>query len=342
MLFRSNEDNAGVQFLGDGYPNRAPLYTATIERDDFRLSKQYVNLVKGMDDPNINFENPFNGCTDPRLAAFIGEANVEAGRVDGFPYGVSETAATEYRGLNADIMLLKTTPRPVIVTPDYYVRMLDYPTACFMKCEANDWNAADFEEGINASIEMWSAGISKNNLDDYFSEGKSYVSDVMSKFASADTEKKKEMVSTQKYMHLLTQSYEAWAEYRRTGYPKSVLLPGDVSLEEIYEVESANKVENKVVKYLFEPSVETGGIVVSRLLYNSSEYSLNQANVEAAAASIGGDTYSTILWYLPAQNELMAAWIVNSAFAEGGELEPFGSGTKMFSYHRIKLWTWSS
>ncbi len=47
----------------------------------------------------------------------------------------------------------------------------------------------------------------------------------------------------------------------------------------------------------FVPVKATGGDIVPRLCYDSNEYTVNKANVEAAAGSIGGDTYATKLWW---------------------------------------------
>lgn len=67
----------------------------------------------------------------------------------------------------------------------------------------------------------------------------------------------------------------------RTAYPKSIVKPGEVTY-------------NGVVFVAANP---TGGDIVPRLMYDTNEYTLNKANVEAAATSIGGDTYTTKLWW---------------------------------------------
>ena len=282
-VLASNDDNAGIQFTAPGSPNEAPIYNAFVSRNDFTLTQQFLGLLQGVSNSDINFTNPFEGLRDPRLDVYVGSANKEAGRFMGLPYGMPDATNGQYVGDNsATLVNLRVSPRPQIAAADFYVRMLDYPTTCYMVSEVNGWSASDFENGLNASMEMWGA----ENYSDY-------VSEVMTRFNAATTEAKKEIVLTQKYMHLLTQSFEAWSEYRRTGYPKSLVLPGQITAF----VPSESGLLSPVY---FNTLSETGGIIVPRLLYDSNEYSLNQANVEAAAANIGGDTYSTVLWWAKA------------------------------------------
>ncbi|MEG0519151.1 MAG: SusD/RagB family nutrient-binding outer membrane lipoprotein [Bacteroidales bacterium] len=274
-VFTSNADNAGIQFLGAGAPNEAPIYEAFKSRNDFTLTKQFVGLLQGVDDNAKGYKNPFNGLRDPRLDVYVGAANVKKEAFKGIPYGMPDSDTKSFVVVNGDVINLRTNPRPQIASADYFVRMLDYPTVCFMVSEVKGWDKSAFEQGLNASMEMWGATGSDK-----------YVDGVLAKFDAATAESKKEMVLTQKYMHLLTQSAEAWSEYRRTGYPKSLVKPGEVT----YISE-----DGKQVKFL--PDNDTGGDVVPRFKYDSNEYTVNKTNVEAASSSIGGDTYATKLWW---------------------------------------------
>lgn len=144
-----------------------------------------------------------------------------------------------------------------------------------MVSEIQNCDATEFQKGIVASLEQWGA------------EDNGYTAAVMAKFNAATPAQKKEMVITQKYIHLLTQSHEAWAEYRRTGYPKSLIKPGEVTA-----VIGGQDV-------LFTPTAgnESGADIVARFKYASSEYTLNKANVEAAVARQGKDTHSQRVWW---------------------------------------------
>ncbi len=275
-VLASNDDNAGIKFVGPGSPNEAPIYNAFVSRNDFSLTKQFIGLLKGVNDNDKGYINPFNGLVDPRMKVYVGSVNATAGRYSGIPYGMSDADTKSFVTTHAKTVInMRTNPRPQVVSADFFVRMLDYPTVSYMVSEVKGWNRDAFKSALEASMEMWGA----TDYDEY-------VTKVLERFDAADAEGKKEIVLTQKYMHLFTQSAEAWSEYRRTGYPKSLVKPGEVT----YIQEDGTKV-------LFTPVSETGGIIVPRLRYDSNEYTLNRENVEAAAASIGGDSYATKLWW---------------------------------------------
>jgi hypothetical protein len=84
----------------------------------------------------------------------------------------------------------------------------------------------------------------------------------------------KENIMTQKWIALFGQGIEAWTEYRRTGFP---MMPAADSRAQF----------------------ENDGVLPTRLVYPSTEYSLNGANVEAGAALNGGpDDMKTELWWV--------------------------------------------
>jgi hypothetical protein len=54
-------------------------------------------------------------------------------------------------------------------------------------------------------------------------------------------------IATQRWIHLFMHGYEAWAEWRRTGFPDDLVKPGgvDVPRRQIYiEAEQFNNTEN--------------------------------------------------------------------------------------------------
>ena len=84
----------------------------------------------------------------------------------------------------------------------------------------------------------------------------------------------KENIMTQKWIALFGQGIEAWTEYRRTGYP---VMP---------EADPAARFQND-------------GVLPTRLVYPSTEYSLNSAMVTEAEGLNGGpDNMKTKLWWV--------------------------------------------
>lgn len=271
-VMASNADNAIIKFTGAGAPNEAPFYNGFIvsKRNDFTITKQFADLLKGVNDTDKGYTNPF-GVEDPRFKVYIGEANYDTGRKMGVPYGMLDAATGAFVNANsAEVINYTRTPTPLIIQAGFWSTFLDYPTVCFLKSEVNDFDKANLEAGIRASLAMWGATVDE-----------AYITAVLAKYDAATTEGKKEIVLTQKYIHLFMQGFEAWAEYRRTGYPKSIVKPGEVTYNGV----------------TFVTANATGTDIVPRLKYDTNEYTLNKANVEAAATSIGGDAYTTKLWW---------------------------------------------
>jgi hypothetical protein len=80
-----------------------------------------------------------------------------------------------------------------------------------------------------------------------------------------------ENIIVQKYLAIFNQGKEAWAEFRRTGYPK-IWTGGDLGA--------------------------TNGNIPRRLTYPKTEYNLNNANVSAAASRLtGGDQMTSRMWW---------------------------------------------
>ena len=272
-VMSSNDDNAIIQFTGPGAPNEAPFYNGLIvgKRNDFTLTKQFVGLLAGVNDTDKGYTNPFEGLEDPRFRVYIGESNYSTGRKTGVPYGMLDAATGGFVNANGTTVInLTRQPLPLLLQANFWSTFLDYPTVCFMKSEVNDFDKDNLEEGIRASLEMWGAEVDED-----------YIDEVLARYDAANAEGKKEIVLTQKYIHLFAQSFEAWAEYRRTGYPKSIVKPGEVTYNGVKFV-TAN---------------DTGTDIVPRLKYDTNEYTLNADNVKAAATSIGGDAYNTKLWW---------------------------------------------
>ena len=99
------------------------------------------------------------------------------------------------------------------------------------------------------------------------------LSDIPVKF-SADATKQMEQIITQKWIANWPNGHEAWAEYRRTGYPK---LYARINSENLDSPKDA---------------------VVRRTPFVTNEFSANKAAVEDAITKLGGpDKSSTRLWW---------------------------------------------
>ena len=148
-----------------------------------------------------------------------------------------------------------------------------------------------YEEGIRLSFDQWGATGAEAYLNDDSSKPALYIDPaglntyegVLSTITikwneAASTAEKQERIITQKWIANWPLGNEAWADYRRTGYPH--LMPA---------TEEGNL---------------SGGIVNSqrgarRMPYPSEEYTSNTANVQEAVSKYlgGADNMSTDVWW---------------------------------------------
>jgi hypothetical protein len=260
-VFTSNADNATLTYLGDGESN-APMYEGfyTARRNDMTVSAQFVNLLKGINDTLNNKVNPFMGKEDPRIAVWVPKSG---GVYRGMPYGLEDKDASALRGSTANIYAAQNT----VLLADYSAVFMDFAEVCFLLSENSNWNQAWYISGIRASMEYW--GVPEASIA-------SYISGI----PAANPEN----VLTQKYIALYMNGYEAWAEWRRTSYPRMLVQPG----------EKTGPTSGGTV-VTFTPIV--GNAIPRRLTYPVQEYTLNRENVEAARTNMTGDELSTKVWW---------------------------------------------
>jgi len=306
-VLRDNADNAVFRFLSAGDPNESSLYNTFLSRMDFLPSWQFVNLLHGRNDDNIGFENPFNGVFDPRFIQFVqSPADQRAGltpRVDAIPMGLSPTDNNRVWGIlptETRITYGPTSGRADDVLPKpiqaaFWSTFMDYPNVALFMAERElvKGNATEcrnlFEKGIQASLSVW--GVPETDATNYLTA-------VLDKFDAATNEGKFEMIITQKYIHNFGHfEQETVFEYRRTEYPKSVILPGQVTGGDYPVGEYPKGVTSGPRPMVTLKFLPTGSIFMQRMMYSTNEYTTNKENVTNAAKAMGGDDQSIPLYY---------------------------------------------
>lgn len=150
--------------------------------------------------------------------------------------------------------------------PEYTIKVMTAAEVDFLEAEAFLAGLASgsaemaYHDGIRHAMAMYD--IPADEVDDYLASPAGNL--------TGGEEEQLEQIITQKWLALYFQSNEAWAEYRRTGYPLMWVggEPGD-----------------------------TGGEIPRRLTYPAAEYSVNNENVTAAAQRMGGDELMTRVWW---------------------------------------------
>ncbi|WP_430935117.1 SusD/RagB family nutrient-binding outer membrane lipoprotein [Saccharicrinis sp. 156] len=262
-VMESNDDNVGVTYESNAL-NGAPMYRAFYvdNRTDFAPSWSFVELLQGKRGPFVE---------DPRLDVFV------ADNADGFKVGIPLTAN------NGEVAAFEneSLPGEAILAADYTEIYMEYAEVCFILSETNSWDQTWYEKGVRASMERW--GIDAATIDAYIAA------------LPAATE---ETVITQKYIALYMQPMEAWSEYRRTGYPNTLIKPNE-TYDYTYSVKDADGNVSEVTETYTYAVGSLSSDVPSRVSYLLNEYSVNEANVEAAKTSMGGDEITTQLWWQP-------------------------------------------
>lgn len=245
-VISSNDDNAKVDFqVEEDYAN--PLFI------EFKVQQwTYVSdvLVDAMSvDPNF---------VDPRLSAYASPA-LNTGEFTGLEYGLTDDASTLIPQDDASYPseLVRGTTFPSI--------LFTYSEMLFIQAEAVKlgWISGDVEsfynDAIRASMEFW--GVDSAIADSYLLE--SHVA-----YSDANWQ---ELIGTQKWLSFYMQGAQAWAEYRRIGYPVLVAPPLELQ------------------------NGATG--VPRRFFYALEEKNTNGDNLADAVSAMGGDNFDVKVWW---------------------------------------------
>ena len=239
----AGEDIAYKYLSGDPINNN-PWYVnySVSNRNDFAVSEPLVRYMRA------------NGSgTDPRLPVFA--EILPNGTVRGLEYG---------RITQANIPNVYSRLGTAFRQQDSPGYWLTYAQVCFAKAEAaklgwisgGDASAKTFyEEGIDSSLALY--GVASPTFKN--ETGVAYAP------ATAI-----QQISTQRWIHLFLNGWEAWSEWRRTGFP--VLTPGP-------------------------GSTNTAGGIPRRQAYPVADKTSNRINYEAVIVQQGPDNINTRMWW---------------------------------------------
>ena len=253
----SNSDNAGVT---PPQPNRwaNPLLRSLVV-DESRASKTMVDMLTS-----------YGTVTDPRLTLILSQSGAwvkgeaDAVQYRGVPNGlpVTDLSLPEYDNSHNSCIWGymwgydwnsaakgSNVAKPNTDANFTPLGLMNYSEVCFLKAEASlrGWQGAgdaqaNYEEGIRASFEEMRALAPEGSYST--TDDNTYITTGQVAWNNADDfEIKLEKIITQKWIGIYPNSEEAWAEFRRTGYPK--LNPVKQSLEP-----TINPANNEFIKKL--------------------------------------------------------------------------------------------
>lgn len=235
-MFESNDDDADLVYVGDvSYSN--PIYDNKHfgGRNDHAASKTMVDMLTSLD--------------DPRLAVYAQPTANDPSVYNGQPNGDLQPADF------GTISLIGTKWRDVPTTPS---TIIGYAELMFIKAEALSDKQA-YLDGITASMDK---------------HGVAPDADYIAAAEAAYDANSAEAIANQRWISLYGDGCQGFAEFRRTGYPTTVVeVPG---------------------------SVYPGKGVPLRFAYATTEFSTNGTNLESAISSQGVDNtglFGAKMWW---------------------------------------------
>lgn len=266
-LIDNNSDNAVVSGV-----DHHPLYEINVNFND-------ADTQMG-----ASMDCYLNGYNDPRK--FLIAKPASDGELHGVRNGIHITNWTPYKNTAARVSAPNATK--------YKIEWMNAAECWFLRAEAalRGWNAGGsakefYEAGVTASFEEWGAqgadSYLKNSTavpaafaDVVGSAGAAAPSSITIAFNDSDSfETNLERIMTQKWIAMFPNGCEAWAEYRRTRYPRLI--------------SPANNDSNGAVDTELQ---------IRRVPYPISEQSDNAKGLASGLSVLGGpDHAGTKLWW---------------------------------------------
>ena len=230
-----------------------------------------------------SMDSYLNGYEDPRREKMFQPATITGGGFHGVANGLGSTEQKFYTKMSAPNIFGETPMRWLLASEVAFLK------AEFKLLKGDKSGAkSDYEEGIRLSF--LENGLSASDAADYAQSMKTParfidMSENPTKYSKnalgtvsvkwAEDGNELERIITQKWIALYPNGMEAWAEFRRTGFPK--LFPIN---------ENSN-----------DPSIDKNK-QIRRVIFPKSEYANNAGAVNAATRLLGGpDSGGTRLWW---------------------------------------------
>lgn len=262
---QDNSDNALVKHDASGGRVTVNRFSLVFGLNDIapftRLSKTYIDFLKNNNDPRLG------------VIAQLGNGDRTPANQKGMPNGYDQqggpnniTNAPGFTGLN-DYSFVS----PPFLKLDAPTLALTYAEAELLLADAAQrWNIAGsaqthYDNGVKAAITQYSV----------FGADAAVEDNAAAAYLAAhpyNAAKGLEMINTQFWAATLFNGYEAWNNWRRTGYPQltPVAYPGNL----------------------------TNGTIPRRLTYPLAEASDNPVNYKKASESVpGGDKLTSRVWW---------------------------------------------
>ncbi|REL29116.1 SusD/RagB family nutrient-binding outer membrane lipoprotein [Rhodohalobacter sp. SW132] len=249
--------NSGVITEDVMYPhlaeaaNQNPWFARFITRTDYALSDVLADYMIDLDDHRVLRYG------DPAPDFYTEGEEITFDNIRGMPYSVENPGDITNASISFPGMAIRAqdAPLPIITVSELHFAMAEAAERGWISGDAETY----YLDAIEASWNQW----------DVYDEG-DFQNYVTNPEVAYDSGSWMEKIGTQKWVALYPNGYEAWAEWRRLGYPE--LEPHDFPLNQ-------------------------SGEIPRRQAYPTSESQINEENYDEAVSAQGPDTPDTRLWW---------------------------------------------
>ncbi len=248
--------------------------------NEFRMSASMESVLKGYEDPRIGVYFQPATTTNTYEGLRNGLSPVQLGDAANGNNANSNVGARWVTGSGSAWNRQGTAPQNILHAAEAYLLRAEGAV--------NGWNMsgtaqAMYEKGIETSMKQWGVtdatkiaaytASTKTPMAPGDSQKSPALSNIPIKFGATAAEQR-EQIGTQKWLAVFPDGIEAWAEYRRTRFPK------------LYPLVNSDNADVPV------------GQVLRRIPFIDFEKNTNKAAVEAAVPLLGGpDKATTPLWW---------------------------------------------
>ncbi|MBW7934170.1 MAG: SusD/RagB family nutrient-binding outer membrane lipoprotein [Gemmatimonadaceae bacterium] len=257
-LMTSNADNAQVNWPGDDQYNN-PWAGNFATRDDYRMSKTLMDVLVANADPRTPiYAQPTTA--DP--TKYAGEPNgLDNASASGYMTAASRIGAMFYPGKTTygtfGTAAGKAAPTFLVTFAEQNFILAEAANRGIGGLNAGQAKAY-YDAGVTASITQWGGTAA---------QAAAYLAQPAIAYqggAAGLTQ-----ILTQKWIAFFTQGQEAWADWRRTGIPANI-VPGPKA---------------------------TLSYIPRRMMYATTEQTVNKEQLDAAIARQGADAMNTRVWW---------------------------------------------
>ncbi|HRE52487.1 MAG TPA: SusD/RagB family nutrient-binding outer membrane lipoprotein [Flavitalea sp.] len=269
-LMTSNDDNAILRHTdGPNASARNPfsLVFESVETEGQKLSKTLIDFLRDNQDPRLLILSMGIGPAE-------GPFDTDPAHQKGMPNGYDATTILDYEGLlpgsTLNIHTTYSTVNTKLVNRTAPSLYLSYAEVELLLAEAAQLGftssnaAAHYNNGVAAAMKMYqvfdpSLTVSDQEIGDYLAAH------------PYNSARGGEMIGEQYWVANFTNPIEAWANWRRSGYPE--LIPVDF------------------------PGTNYADQIPRRFIYPASEAATNASNYSQVIARQGADTWHTRIWW---------------------------------------------